>query len=516
MGDQHKILIIDDEISVHRTLEALLVAKGYDLYFSASGLEGLKKAVDILPDIVLLDIMMPGMDGFEVCRRMREDDILSEIPIVMITALDDRESKLSGIRNGADEFITKPFDSHELRLRIQTILRLDRYRNLLTQRKEKEILERRLLQDDRLKAIGAVASGITHDFKNILFPIQSYTQMALGSLPKDSVAYKDLQNVLKAVERAKNLSDRILTFSKEGPSEKIPLELDLVVKEVLQLIRASTPQFITLNEAIDENIGKVLADPVQIHRLLMNLCLNAIHAMKEKEGVLTVSLTREKAHVKLMVEDTGHGMDEDTMEKIFDPYFSTKPVGEGTGLGLSTAHGIIKSYKGQIYVRSVLGSGTVFEIFLPVLKALPTVQEEKNDKNKYGGSERILLVDDDDSSLKLISDVLIRKGYGVTVKRNGPEAWATFHSTPDQFELIVTDKSMPQMSGVQLSQKIRETRANIPIIMISSLTDPGTRKIVKQIGMNKLFGKPVSLSRLGRVVRQVLDESVKNRLMKTI
>ncbi|MCP4141912.1 MAG: response regulator [Chloroflexi bacterium] len=510
MDERHKILIIDDEVSIHETLKALLTPLNFELYFSPGGREGIETAAEILPDLVLLDVMMPIMDGFKVCRRMRENDLLSEIPIVMITALDDRESRLEGIRSGADEFITKPFDSYELRLRIQTILRLDRFRALLRERKEKEILERRLQQDDRLKAIGSVASGITHDFKNILFPIQSYTQMVLERLPKTCREYKHLQKVLTAVGRAKKLSDRILTFSKEGPSKKIPLELHQTVEEVIQLVRASIPVSITLNLEIDKNAGRVLADPIQIHRLIMNLCVNALHAMNNKEGVLTVSLTREKAQIKLIVEDTGHGMDKKTMEKIFDPYFTTKPFGEGTGLGLSTAHGIIKSCKGQIHVRSVLGSGTAFEIQLPILKSPFTGHEEKVEDSKSVNSDRILLVDDDDASLSLISNFLTRKGYGITAKRNGSDAWTTFHSAPDQFELIVTDYSMPQMDGVQLSQKIRETRANMPIIMLSGFTDPGTQKIVKQIGIKQLLEKPVSLSRLGCVIGQVLDGSAQD------
>lgn len=374
MKDKHRILIVDDEPAVRDTLETLLLPKGYDLYFAENGPRALEKAAEILPDIILLDVMMPGMDGFEVCRRLRDNQTLGQIPVVMITALDDRDSLLRGIRSGADEFIKKPFDRHELRLRIGTITRLNRFRKLLRAREEKARLERRIRRAERMEAIGAATAGLAHDFNNILFPIQTYTQMAMENLPAASEEHQYLREVFTAIDRAGSLVNRMLTFSQEEPGViKEPVAVHRVAREVCSLLLASIPASVRLKQAVDDTCGTVLADAAQLHRVLMNLGLNALHAMGDKEGELTVALTRESGSVKLTVRDTGCGMNPKTLNRIFDPYFTTKQKGEGTGLGLSVVHGIIESYGGKIEVRSEEGRGTEFQIFLPIFAPPPIV-----------------------------------------------------------------------------------------------------------------------------------------------
>ena len=375
MSQKHTILIVDDEPSVRDTLGALLDSKKYNLRFAEDGEQALKKAADFIPDLILLDVMMPGMNGFEVCRSLRSDQLLAKVPIIILTALDDHESRLEGIRSGADDFIAKPFDLHELRLRVQTITRLDRYRTLLRDRKEKEEFQNRLRQSERMEALGSLAAGVAHDLKNILFPILAYTEMVIDNLENGSDEIAMLEEVIIAANRAQSLIKQISNFGRQRKYEKKSLKIDSIIKETLKLIKSTVPKNITINQFIDTDSGTVTADPTGIHQIVMNLCINACHAMKSKGGELTVSLIAENKNAKLSVSDTGHGMDKKTLEKIFSPYFTTKKNNEGTGVGLAVVNRIIEDHKWLLSVDSSVGKGTVFEIIMPMVESKPVTVE---------------------------------------------------------------------------------------------------------------------------------------------
>ncbi|MBU1706733.1 response regulator, partial [bacterium] len=371
--------------------------------------------------------------------------------------------------------------------------------------------------------IGTLAEGIAHDFNNILAAMLGYTDMARKEIPKGNIARDDLEAVLKAGNRAKDLVKQILAFSRQTEHESQPIQIHPVVKEALKLLRASLPSTIEIREDINENCGAVMGDPTQIHQVLMNLCSNAQYAMKKKGGVLDVCLEAvdvdveqaranpnlsEGPYVVLTVSDTGHGMDAGTLERIFEPFYTKKPVGEGTGMGLSTTHGIVRSCNGVIMVSSELGKGSTFRIYLPKLKGEAS---EKTSEEKIipRGSETILFVDDEEMLVELGQKMLGNLGYNVTARTSSIEALEAFRAQPDRFDLVVTDQTMPNMTGAELATEVMHIRPDMPVILVTGFSEAVTPEKAKQLGIRDYIQKPVVMAELGTAIRQVLDESKK-------
>ena len=347
-------------------------------------------------------------------------------------------------------------------------------------------LEKELRQAQKMESIGTLAGGIAHDFNNILTPIIGYTEMAQTKVPEGSVLRRNLDRVLQAGFRAKDLVRQILTFSRQAEQEKKPVQITPIIKEALKLLRSTLPTTIEICQKITIGPGGdvVLADPTQIHQVLMNLCTNAAHAMRVKGGILNVELSEigdpapvsehsdlhEGSYLCLIVSDTGHGIDAAVIERIFDPYFTTKATGEGTGLGLSVVQGIIKSHGGKITVRSEPGKETTFYVFLPRLEeeASPEIQTTETVPT---GSEHILFVDDEEVLVDLGKEILESLGYKVTTKTSSLEALQTFRSEPDSFDLVIMDMTMPELTGRDLAKECLAIRANIPIILCTGFSD---------------------------------------------
>jgi PAS domain S-box-containing protein len=385
---------------------------------------------------------------------------------------------------------------------------------------EKEGLETQLRQAQKLEAIGTLAGGIAHDFNNILAPIIGYTEMVLSDLPESTSARNDLEQVLSAAHRARELVKQILAFSRHGQDQKrIPVDLRPIVKEVLKLMRASLPTSIEIRESIQSRTA--LADATQIHQVLVNLCTNASHAMDES-GVLSVTLSgivmsegdlarlaiadlKPGHYLKLRVADTGKGMDNDTLRRIFDPYFTTREVGKGTGLGLAVVHGIIKRHEGAISVSSELGKGTVFDVYLPSADPqLERVGQISHDLPR--GSERILFVDDEPMVAELGGRLLKQLGYEVVSKTKVLDALATFHRSPHDFDLIVTDYTMPGMTGTELAGEVLKIRPDMPVILCTGYSEKGTESSARELGIKGYALKPLDRKQLAELVRRVLDE----------
>jgi len=328
----------------------------------------------------------------------------------------------------------------------------------------------------------------------------------------------------EAARRARDLVKQILTFSRQSPVDKRPIKLQPMVKESLKMLRASLPSTIAIKDNIHSQCGVVLGDASQIHQIVMNLCTNAFHAMEKTGGVLSVSLTsvtHEGAstfggtslppgeYAKLTVSDTGCGIAPDIIDKIFEPYFTTKEQGKGTGMGLAIIDGIVKSYGGAIHVESVLSKGTTFETYFPILQvAEPTIESSKStvDYEPFRGKERILFVDDEENILEVGQLLLQSLGYSVTVRPGAPEALVAFESTPDQFDLIITDQTMPTMTGIQLAQRLQKTKPGIPVIICtgySSMIDEGSAAAG---GIKGLIPKPYTKESLAMTIRKVLDQ----------
>ncbi len=380
-------------------------------------------------------------------------------------------------------------------------------------------LEKQLRQALKMEAIGALAGGVAHDFNNILTVIIGCTDLALEGLPEESVPRRDLERVLEAGGRAKKLVKQMLTFSRQTEFEKKPLSLAPVFIETLKFLRASLPATIEIRHDIPGDAGFVMADLTQMQQVLMNLCTNAAHAMGEKGGVLIVNLAKEEIPaaagpsdpppgpcLRLTVCDTGHGMDQRLMDAIFDPFFTTKNVGEGTGLGLSVVHGIVKSHGGTILVESEPGKGAAFHVLLPRIKHPRATIESEKARPLVGGDERILLVDDEKGVLEIIRRILEMLGYQVKLETNGADALEVFRTRPDSFDLIITDQTMPNVTGLDLAREVMKIKPHMPIILCSGFSETVSEARVKGIGIRAFLFKPVVRSELALAVRKALDE----------
>nr|MBF0222134.1 response regulator [Desulfobulbaceae bacterium] len=393
-------------------------------------------------------------------------------------------------------------------------------KNIHQREEEKNNLETRLQQAQKMEAIGTLAGGIAHDFNNILTVILGYTEMAREDAPADSKYAKDLSNVLAAGNRAKDLVKQILAFSRQGQVDRMPLKIQPLIKEGLKMLRSSIPTTISITENIDPTSGSVFADPTQIHQILVNLCTNAYHAMETTGGELAVTLRTAfinaddqtmllhltpGEYVELTVTDTGSGIGPDIIERIFDPYFTTKEVGKGTGMGLAIIHGILKEYGGAITVDSQLGKGSTFHIYIPVIEkeALPEMEESKDIPM---GNERILFIDDEELLAEMGKDMLERLGYHVTVRFSSAEALATFQNTPNEFDIVITDQTMPEMTGSDLARRMIQIRPDIPIILCTGYSNLIDEDSAKVLGVKEFALKPLTKGIISRLIRKILDK----------
>jgi PAS domain S-box-containing protein len=392
----------------------------------------------------------------------------------------------------------------------------------------RDITEKRKLEDQlrhslKMEAIGTLSGGIAHDFNNILGIILGYTELALLDIEEESGVRENLTHVQNAANRAKDLVKQILAFSRQHEQERGPLEIGPIVKEALKMLRASIPSTISIMQHIDlpQGKGAILASPTEVHQILMNLCTNAAHAMRERGGTLEIVLASiemsEQAielapkiepgtYVKLTVSDTGQGMNEEILTRIFEPYFTTKGQGEGTGLGLSVVHGIVHSCNGAIKVNSKPGNGTTFEVFFPLLKAEEVKSEEKCSDPLPKGSESILLVDDEHELAATAETMLKRLGYNVTTKTDSYDALETFSSNPTLFDLIISDQTMPRLTGAELAREAIRLRPDIAAILCTGYSEIMNEEKAREIGVKGFMMKPLSIIELARTIRRVLDE----------
>ncbi|MBL7174610.1 MAG: response regulator [Desulfobacteraceae bacterium] len=659
-----KILAIDDKKDHLISLSGLLTTLIPDCHVTTAltGSEGIKKAQTELPDTILLNIKMPDINGFEVCRRLKADERTKHIPIVMLTATKtDIESRVKGLGLGADVFLDKTIDESELAAQVKVMLRIKKAEDLL--RKEKEVLEERvqekmialrdsverydlavsatldgiwdwniltneeyysprwyeilgysnddpelphvydswvsrihpddyervmnalkehleggkiynvdyrhrhrsgeyrwqnsrgqaifnengkpvrmtgcirditeqkkteeekkrleaqLNQAQKMESIGFLARGIAHDFNIILGIILGYTELALGDVLKWSPASHYLKEVRKACLRARELVRQILALSRQSKQEMIQLKIDQIIKESIKLLRASISSTIEIHDNISSKSDTVNADPTQINQIMLNLCNNAAHAMRENGGVLEITLENmefdEDAakyqsdmspgnYVRLTVSATGHGIDPNIVERIFDPHFTTKEAGEGTGMGLAMVHGIVKTHGGAISVDSEPGKGTTVHVYLPAVKNA-VVPEMKTIGELPGGNERLLLVDDEKAIVDTVQLMLERLGYNVEVMTSSIEALEAFRARPQAFDLVITEQSMPNMTGLDLSKTLMQIRSDIPIILCSDFNEVISEEKAAVMGIKALAMKPLVISEIAVIIRGVLD-----------
>lgn len=670
----NKILIIEDEERILLYISILLGTLGYEAIEAASGEIGLKLAAKLRPDIILMDIMMPGMDGIEACKRLKSDKSLKNIPVIMVTANTSNETMENAFNAGAYDYISKPLNNLEVKIRIRSALnykklddlriekdlelenrvrertlkldkvnkklkkemteKVERERLLsflekaletidlgvtvadmegkimysnpaeakmhgyapqelrgkyvdifapaelknpktkkdnakerskqresinikkdgdrfpvylisnivqddrgkaiavvtacrdLTRRKKREEerreLELQLMHSQKMETIGTLAGGIAHDFNNILTPILTFAEVGMLEVDDKSTLRHCLSNIYNAGERARDLVSHILAFSRQAELEMQPVKMKYIVKEALKLLSHTLPATIKIKHHLKNDLT-VLADPTQLHQIVMNLCTNAFHAMEQSGGVLTISLIdvdidiesisrypglSPGKHLKFSVSDTGEGMTKKVVDKIFDPFFTTKMTGKGTGMGMSVVHGIVKSHNGAIRVESEQNSGTTFEIYIPQMKETKKIAKtaKKTTGKKKSWHGKVLIVDDDEIVAKSIKVLLKIMGFNTTISTNSIKALKLFKDKPDHFDLVITDMTMPNMTGDILSKELLSIKPDIPIIICTGFSEHMDEAKAIQLGVKAFIMKPV--------LRSSLEEAVKNSLEK--
>jgi signal transduction histidine kinase/ActR/RegA family two-component response regulator len=394
--------------------------------------------------------------------------------------------------------------------------------SLVQREHEKKRLEDQLRLAQKMEAIGTLAGGIAHDFNNLLGAIIGYSELALLEADGNETQRDRIIEILAAGNRGSDLVRQILTFSRQSEKSRNPIQAGVIIKEVLKLLKPSLPGNIRIKTDIDPACGMVVSDATAVHQIVMNLCANAVHAMKETPGNIEVILcdieidgnTPEETHLippgryqKLSVIDEGHGIKSENRERIFDPFFTTKGMGEGTGMGLSVVHGIIMDHEGFISMDSEPGKGTRFDVYLPRLDPDGVPRKRKAEAAPAHGSETILLVDDEKALAKSTQGILESLGYQVFVAGNGMDALDQFKDHPDRFDLIISDMAMPQMTGLELSAAVLDIRPDVPIILITGFSDLIDEKKAERLGIGDILQKPVVRNKLAAVVRKVLDES---------
>ncbi|MGV8056856.1 MAG: PAS domain S-box protein [Smithellaceae bacterium] len=384
---------------------------------------------------------------------------------------------------------------------------------------EQRGIEAQLRQANKIEAIGTLAAGIAHDFNNILGGMIGYTEMSLLHIGTGNSLLKQyLEQIRSGIQRATDLVKQILTFSRQTNQEMRPIRVIPILKETLKLIRAAIPSYIEIIDNIEVDRDLILADPTRIHQVLMNLCANAAHAMRKKGGVLRVEITnlyldesnnisadiKAGWHLRITVGDTGPGIDATVIDRIFDPFFTTKNPGEGTGLGLAVVHGIVKTHRGTIIVRSLPDRGTTFEIYLPLIEEKDDITNNDPEKTYVGGKERIIFVDDEETMTRVGDEMLTKMGYNVLATTSSVAALEAFRLQPEHFDIVITDQIMPDMTGTVMAAELLKIRPNLPIILCTGFSEIATSARLKTIGISGFIMKPFTMATLDATIRKVL------------
>lgn len=644
-----RILWADDNADMRDYVRGLL-SDHYDVTACADGAAALKSALANPPDLVLTDVMMPGIDGFALLKALREDQRTSTLPVILVSARAGEEAGVEGIAAGADDYLVKPFSARELLARVRTLLHLAGLRREAMAVIEREAETRRyaaihaseeqvraharmldfahvfirdmedrillwnraseerygftqeeaighishsllrtesseplpqiherlletgvwkgelvhyakdgtriavtsnwalhyadgkpagivetntdvtalkkteaaLAQAQKMQALGTLAGGIAHDFNNILFAIAGNAELLNEDLPPGGDAQQNLAGIRGATERAARLVRQILTFSRKEEPERRVIRLHPVIEEALGLLRASIPAMITIRSSFDAATPEVSADATQIHQIVMNLGINAAHAIGSAGGLIEaalipVSLDREQAqtlgdlkeghYARLSVRDNGSGMNSQTLGRIFDPFFTTRTRGEGTGLGLAVVHSIVAAHRGGINVYSEPGKGTVFHVYLPAAETPAVSPTAPQTAFPRGRGEQILCIEDEHENLKVMTRGLERLNYRVSGYSEPAKALNDFRAGPEEFDLIVTDLAMPGMSGLDVAREVRRIRPGVPVIIISGYLSTEDQERARQIGVSDFVFKPMKLSDLGSKLFRLLNVS---------
>ena len=523
-----KILIVDDDTIVAASIKAVLNRKEYDITVTDDALEGVELLHQKVFDLAILDVMMPIMGGFEIMESVR--DLSLDTLFIIMTGDTSMDSAIKAIRKGASDYIRKPFDADELMIRVENSIRQKRSKDekRLIQ-SEKKQLEMQLRQSQKMEAIGTLAGGMAHDFNNTLGIIIGNTELAIRATPKDSPSRQYLNNIITASCRAEEMVSRLLSFSRITDAEKKPLDLISSVDESLKLLRSSLPSNIEIKKSSPGSQLVIMGDPTQLNQVMVNLCTNAAHAMNGSGGKLEVNIsTREIGlnpltsfnglpqgnYAVITISDTGHGIPEDIMKRVFDPYFTTKETGKGTGMGLAVVHGIVKNHGGSIKVESKVNEGTVFTVYIPLIEAVVETKPVIDIECLPSGKESILLVDDEYMIADTMKIMMEQLGYKVKAFTESRRALEVFESNPDAFDLVITDMTMPKMTGDILAARVQDIREDTPVIICTGFNNRIDPARLKNKGICEILTKPVRTTTLARAIKDILNTRNKDRRME--
>ncbi len=496
--EQIKILLVDDAPTICAVYAALLRQKGYCVEVAGSAREALRIAYHFKPHLAVIDYLLPNENGDQLTRDLLADPELGSVLIVIHTERNGIEQV--ALESGAVDVLYKEDPQELFLLRIGSLCRFIEVQQQLRQRELE--LERQHTQ--KMSSIGALASGVAHEFNNLLQPILGFSEMMLGQVDPQSRDYERLTLVRQSAVRGAELVRQILDFSrKDTVRGQHPIALFPLIKNILKMVQATLPDHIRLLQQIDPGVSGVRLGATELHQVILNLCNNSAQAIGRDEGEIVVTVTAELEQCRIVIRDTGHGMEKEVQEQIFTPFFTTREIGQGSGMGLPVVLGIIERAGGTIEVESGVGKGSLVTITLPMESLQEDVAEVISIAPLHGNREqRILLVDDAPAVIAVGQEMLEQQGYQVETALSGSEALLRFAEHP--YDLVVTDFSMPGMNGVELAQRIQEFGEKTPLVLLTGVeVDADSRKL-EQSGIQRVLRKPVAQSRLGEVIAKIL------------
>ncbi|MEN6474023.1 MAG: response regulator [Syntrophaceae bacterium] len=517
-GDARRsVLIVEDDPGLSDLIHKTLSDQGLGCTCTFNGSQALEWLAKNHADLLLLDYSLPDMAGSMLIESLGKSQAAP--PFIVITGHGDEHIAVDMMKAGAQDYLVK---DTALLDRLPTIVTrafkdIEHASRLKEIEEESKRLQTRLMQVQKLEAIGTLAGGIAHDFNNILSTVLGYTELAKLKLEQGQAIAGELDEVLKAGIRARDLIRQILTFSRQADIQRTPLEIVPLIKETVKFLRASLPATIEIRQDLKASHGLILADPTQIHQVLMNLCTNATHAMQgegrleirlselnlDQEASLTYKGLLPGRYLRLSISDNGRGIPREIIDKIFDPFFTTKERGEGSGMGLAVVHGIIADMHGAITVASQPGLGTTFHVLFPAL-------EGKADTHAYKpatlrkGHGRILFVDDEEGVLASGQGILEHLGYEVEAFDSAPAALEIFARDPKAFDLVLTDMTMPKMTGLEFAAQLRKIRPRVPIMLSTGFSVVLSEEMIARLGIQALIMKPLVAGELAEAVYHAL------------
>ncbi|MDD2732330.1 MAG: response regulator [Desulfuromonadaceae bacterium] len=540
MDKRYRILAVDDEYVNTQLIKSVLHVE-YDILTAINGHEAIALVKQYKPDLILLDVMMPDLSGFDVCRIIRADAVFDAIPVIFLTALDSQEGELQGLELGGIDYLTKPVNLELLKLRVRNHLAMKEQRDQLARQKaelevalaelevqnerqrvtdaEKRMFEQQYQQAQKLESLGVLAGGIAHDFNNILAIIIGYCGLTKIDYEKAEI---NISHIEKAAERAASLCSQMLAYAGKAQFIVTQVNMTALVNEMVAMMKATTKQNVVIISDLSANLPPLMGDASQLRQIVMNLIVNAAEAIGDSQGVIKVSLTEavftvgqgEKDHlgtlipagcyICLEISDTGCGMDEETKRRIFEPFYTTKF--SGRGLGMSATLGIITAHKGALQLYSRQGHGSAFKIYLPAQNsdAADTETLRQAVPAPWQGSGTILLVEDEEQVMQVARDMLEALGFTVVEACNGKDALSIYRKNASDIMLVVTDIGMPIMDGYALFRELKTVNPSLPIIISSGYGDAEVISKIAHADIAGLFSKPYNFDKMREVLQSVV------------